>query len=99
MDGEIEERAGACHICASVGKLQCKAPLHLRRWPVKPWERLYIYFFKKDKLNFLIVIDAYSKWLEVIPMSSTTTVKTIEALRTLFSCYSIPKEVVSDSGL
>ena len=54
--------------------------------------------FEKDKLNFLIVIYAYSKWLEVIPMSSTTSGKTIEALSTLFACYGIPKEVISDNG-
>ena len=45
MDDEIEERASACHICASVGKLLRKAPLPLRRWLVKLWEHVHIYFF------------------------------------------------------
>ena len=49
-------------------------------------------------LNFLIVVDAYSKWLEVIPMSSMTSLKTIEVLRMLFALFGIP-EVVSDNGL
>ena len=31
-------------------------------------------------------------------MSSTTSLKTIEALCSLFSCYGIPEELVSDSG-
>ena len=29
-------------------------------------------------MNFLIVVDAYSKWLEVTPMGSMTSLKTIE---------------------
>ena len=68
------------------------------KWPAKPWERIHIDFFEKGKLNFLIVVDAYSKWLEVTPMGSMTSLKTIEVLRSLFARYGIPKEVVSDNG-
>ena len=55
------------------------------KWPTKPWERIHIDFFEKGKLNFLIDVDAYSKWLEVIPMGSMTSLKTIEVLRSLFA--------------
>ena len=55
-------------------------------------------FFEKGKLNFLIVVDAFSKWLEVIPMSSMTSLKTIKVLRTLFALYLMPEEMVSDNG-
>lgn len=55
-------------------------------------------FFEKDKINFLIVVDAYSKWLEVIPLSSTTSLKIIKALRSLFARYGIPEELLSDNG-
>ena len=34
----------------------------------------------KDSM-FLVVVDAHSKWLKVIPMKSTTSSKTIEILR------------------
>ena len=54
-------------------------------------------FFEKSKLNFLIVVDAFSKWLEVIPMSSMTSLKTIKVSRTLFARYGIPEELVSDN--
>ena len=33
---------------------------------------------------FLIVIDAFSKWLEVVVMNSTTTVRTIHKLGVIF---------------
>ena len=55
-------------------------------------------FFEKGKFNFLIMVDAYSKLLEVIPMSSTTSLKTIEVSRSLFARYGIPEDVVSDDG-
>ena len=47
---------------------------------------------------FLVVVDAHSKWSEVIPVSSTTTSKTIEVLRDLFARFGIPEQIVSDNG-
>ena len=48
--------------------------------------------------TFLIVVDAYSKWLEVIPMSSTTAERTITELRKLFATHGLPTQVVTDNG-
>ena len=41
---------------------------------------------------FMIVLDAHLKWLEVIPMKSTTTEKTLEVLRNLFAVYGLPEQ-------
>ena len=35
--------------------------------------------------QFLIIVDAHSKWPEVFPMNKITTMKTIELLRTVFA--------------
>ena len=47
---------------------------------------------------FFLVIDSHSKWGEVREMSSTTTLKTIEVLRELFSSVGLPEQLVSDNG-
>lgn len=53
----------------------------------------------KPKGNiFLIVVDSHSKWLEALPMSSTTSAATIGALRSLFARYGLPFQLVSDNG-
>ena len=49
-------------------------------------------------MSYLIVVDAKSKWMEIIPMSSTTTTATLRALRFLFSVHGLPEEMVSDNG-
>ncbi len=46
----------------------------------------------------LIVVDAYSKWLEVFPMKKITSTNTIECLRECFSRYGLPVTLVSDNG-
>ena len=47
---------------------------------------------------YFIIVDAHSKWPEVMAMSSTTSEHTIDALRTLFSHYGLPEQLVSDNG-
>ena len=47
---------------------------------------------------FLIVIDAYSKWIEVYLTSSTSTTATIEKLRQAFANHGLPEMVVSENG-
>ena len=87
LDSDIAQRVSGCQVCASVGQLPPKAPLHPWKWPVKAWERIHIDFFEKNKSTFLLVVDTYPKWLEVIPMTSTTSLKTMEVLRSLFARY------------
>ena len=47
---------------------------------------------------FLVVVDSHSKWLEVVPVPSTSSSYTIEALHHMFSTHGLPQIVVSDSG-
>lgn len=48
--------------------------------------------------TYLIVVDAHSKWAEVVDMPRTTSTHTIDALRQLFATHGLPEEVVSDNG-
>ncbi len=75
------------------------APLHPWVWPNSPWKRIHI-DYAGPFLNkmFLVVVDAHSKWPEVIQMSSTTSQNTTEALQALFARYGLPEQIVSDNG-
>ena len=44
------------------------------------------------------MVNAHSKWPEVVSMTSTTAQHTIEALRSVFSHYGFPEQLVSDNG-
>ena len=47
---------------------------------------------------FILLVDAHSKWPEVFEMPNTTSRKTIEILRQVFSAYGLPEQLVSDNG-
>ena len=64
-----------------------------------PWKIVHVDFAGpfQGKMLFIIV-DTHSKWLEVTTMASTTTLHTVEALRSIFSRYGPTDQLVSDNG-
>ena len=56
--------------------------------PGESWKRLHL-DFAGPFLNsmFMIVVDAYTKWLEVFQMSQLTSQATVTKLRRLFAFY------------
>ena len=56
----------------------------------QPWKRIHVDYAEPFlNINFLVVVDAYSKWLEVIEMFNTMAKMTICELRKLFARYSL----------
>ncbi len=99
IDSDIESLAKSCPGCQRDQRNPKTAPLHPWEWPSTPWKRIHIDFAGKflDHM-FLIVVDAHSKWPEVVPMNSTTTGQTIKVLRTIFARTGLPEQIVSDNG-
>ena len=46
----------------------------------------------------MLIVDAHSKWPEIIEMPSVTASKTIDELRKLFTAYGLPEQIVTDNG-
>ena len=79
--------------------LQTTIPLHPWIWPAQPWQRIHIdYAGPFQGKYYFLVVDAHSKWPEIVEMSSTTTEKTITVLRCMFAQFGLPHQVVSDNG-
>ena len=47
---------------------------------------------------FLVIVDSYSKWLEVRIVHSATAICTIQELRSVFATHGIPEMIVTDNG-
>ncbi|XP_054708231.1 uncharacterized protein K02A2.6-like [Uloborus diversus] len=98
LDKDIEGISSQCLACQKTARDPPASPLQPWRWPKAPWHRVHIDFAQKYQSNYLIVVDSFSKWIEVIKMSSTVSSSTIAALQQLFSRYGFPLEIVSDNG-
>ncbi|CAM1308578.1 Uncharacterised protein r2_g1856 [Pycnogonum litorale] len=99
MDRDIENLVGSCEICARNQNSPSVAPVLPWKWPEEPWSRIHIDHAGPFQGHLLlIVVDSHSKWLEVLPVSSTNSSTTIENLRRLFATHGLPKTLVSDNA-
>ena len=96
---DLKDKVQSCQDCQANRKSPAPAPLHPWEWPTRPWARIHIDHAGPflGKL-FLVVVDAHSKWLEVVPVSSTTSRTTIDVLRAIFATHGLPEMLVSDNG-
>uniref|UniRef100_A0A914DCM8 RNA-directed DNA polymerase n=1 Tax=Acrobeloides nanus TaxID=290746 RepID=A0A914DCM8_9BILA len=99
MDNDIERYVRNCDDCANAAKNPVKVPLQPWPTPLGPWKRIHIDFAGPFKNSyFLLVIDAYSKWPEIIQMKKIDSQRTINELCELFARYGLPETLVSDNG-
>ena len=99
MDTEIENRVKSCHACQENLNSPAKAPLHPREWPERAWSHVHIdYAGPFEGSMFLIVINAYSKWMDVVLIRHATSQTTIDKLRVIFATHGLPEMIVSDNG-
>ena len=100
IDEDIENLVKSCEPCQLNRNDPEKHSSHSWQYPSNPWERIHIDFCGPFRNHmYLIVVDAYSKWPEVIRMSSSTsTSETIKVLLSLFARHGLPDKLVSDNG-
>lgn len=97
MNTDIENVIFKCRICE---KYKPSNPYHsLRSHPIPQnrFEKVGCDLFEYAGNSFLVLIDYFSKWLEIEPISSKTAGSVIHALKKIFSGHGIPKVVVADN--
>nr|XP_022906738.1 uncharacterized protein K02A2.6-like [Onthophagus taurus] len=99
LDDDIERLVNTSEEFQQTRNAPPKAPLHPWEWARAPWSRLHLDFAGPVKGKyFLIIVDAYSKWLEVRQVGGPSSAETIRVLRELFATHGIPDVCVSDNG-
>ena len=75
-------------------------PTTFKPWPKteQPWSRIHVDFAGPlEDFNYLIVVDSYSKWPDVIRCRRPTMGTTIGFLRELFARFGVVDCVVTDN--
>ena len=95
LDAEIITIVQTCEAFQLDRPNPSKALLHLLECPTCPWARVHIDHAGPfhGKL-FLVVVDAYSKWIDVHMVPSTYSEATIAKLRAIFSNFGLPEQLV-----
>ena len=66
---------------------------------MRPWPKLHVdYTGPIQGKYFLVMVDAYSKWIDIAVVNTPTPAATAEKLRSFFVTHGLPKLVESDNG-
>ena len=99
IDKHIEEIARTCSGCQKTARTPERGSLHRWEYPAKPWQRLHVNFAGPlEGKMYLLMVDAHSKWAEILQMMDTTAEETGSRLRTLLAQMGLPEQLVSDNG-
>ena len=100
LDTQIEDTARTCETCGKYGKNLPKIVDHPWAKTTAPFQRVHADFAGPFLGSmWLLLVDSYSKWPEIIQMNANTTSSaTIRAFRSIFSRTGIPICLVTDNG-
>ena len=98
MDQDIEEVTKSCNICCRNFRSQA-SPVLSWSGSGSPWSRIHIdYAGPVENKYFLVVVDSFTKFLDVHVTNSMTSTVTIDLLRKSFCNFGLPDVIVSDNA-
>lgn len=100
IDATLERLAAGCPVCAALRPAPPHAPLAPWPHPPEPFDRIHVDFLGPfHSQMYLIIVDAYSKWVECYIMSSKYgSQAVVSRLCDFMSRVGIPRNLVSDNG-
>ena len=90
----------ACQLCQDHLPSNPKEPIVSKPKPLRPFQEVAVDFCTYGGKQFLIIVDCYTDWPDIIPMgTNTATHHLITALHSIFCRTAIPDILWSDGGL
>ena len=101
MNSDIENLIRDCPSCAEFQNQQTAEPL-------KPINVSHVIntsynmvgddLFDFESKKYLLIVDFYSKYKDVLELSETTSTSVINSMKSIFACHCIPQILRSDNG-
>lgn len=98
INEDIENYAKSCETCQLNQHTPSKVKLNMWKETTFFFERIHLDFFHFASINHLIIVDTYSRWIDIKIMKTTNGHKLIEELRSVFVYFGLPKTLVADNG-
>ena len=66
--------------------------------PDRTWQTVGTDLFEWDGSNFLLIVDYYSRFIEIERLRNSQSTTVIKETKAIFVQHGIPEKVISDNG-
>ena len=94
---QLQDLIQHCPVCCQE-RLQPAEPLIPSEFPSLPWETVATDLFYWKGSTYLLVVDYFSRFVEIARLTTENSSEVIRQLKILFARHGIPCNVVSDNG-
>ena len=98
ISGDIKQKLETCHFCQTNKRTQRKEPLKPTPLPERPWQKLATDLCEYNGKYYCVVSDYYSRFLEILQVTSTTTDQVVKVLKSTFARFGAPEQIQSDNA-
>ncbi|XP_021340087.1 uncharacterized protein K02A2.6-like [Mizuhopecten yessoensis] len=97
INREIENLVTNCTVCIKYRSDHAE-PLRPTEFPERPWQMVGSDLFHLKDANYLLVVDYFSRYVEIAKLKSTTSQAIVTQLQSIFARHGIPETIVTDNG-
>ena len=95
---DIKQVVRNCSACQATRPSQQREDLFQHEVPAGPWKRIAIDYFDWNQQKYILLADYYSRFPVMRSTNTMSANHLISVLKTIFSEYGIPEEIMSDQG-
>lgn len=100
LDQDVDRFVKCCRGCSLVSAPEAPEPMERREMPLRPWEDVAVDYLGPlpEGQHLLVVVDYYSRYIEVREMMLTNAKATIQELSAIFALFGLPVTLRADNG-
>ena len=97
LSSELEKLVKNCNLCCKE-QYQRAEPLRSSELPDLPFQKVGTDLFEWSNRTYLLLIDYYSRYIEIALLNHPTAREVITHLKSIFARHGIPEQVILDNG-
>ena len=97
INQDISDVCQSCQYCEEHRSSKRHEPLMPTPMPEGPWQKLGADICELDKQQYLVVVDYYSRYIEVVHLLDLTSKTLIYKFKNLFARHGLPYELRTDN--
>ena len=98
ISSDIAKIVRNCTFCEEKQPAQQKEPLLTTPLPERPFQQVAADLFQYEGQEYLVLVDYYSRYLEISHLPRITTNTVVGKLKNIFAHHGIPELLVTDNG-